>query len=99
DGQIPRRLQLNATTISSPHAWHRTRAKPWARMTRHALLTVHCPAVAAEGASSAAAGRSRRNRATSDNSIRQQGATPKEKTQMHKLLSFVVLIAAVTSCT
>jgi hypothetical protein len=26
DGQMPRRLQLNATTISSPHAWHRTRA-------------------------------------------------------------------------
>ena len=29
-GQMPRHLHENATTISSRHAWQRTRAKPWA---------------------------------------------------------------------
>jgi len=31
-GHRPRRLQLNATTISSWQVWHRTRVKPCARM-------------------------------------------------------------------
>ena len=31
-GHRPRRLQLNATTISSWQVWQRARVKPWARM-------------------------------------------------------------------
>src|SRR5262249_12379958 len=30
-GQMPRDLQENATTISSRHVWHRTRANPFVR--------------------------------------------------------------------
>jgi hypothetical protein len=32
DGQKPRRLQLNASSLSWPHSSHRSLTKPWARM-------------------------------------------------------------------